>query len=165
VILNAKNVYISFMDTLHLEMKIRIAALARERLSPQLAEARQQLADLTSSSAEGGNSSAGEKYQTQRERVKQSQDIVDRQLARIQEMINQLEKIPTPAGSQVQEGALVKLPIGLVWVGVSLGKVLDEGKEYLLVSKDSPLFLAINGLKVHQSTLFRGKELVVEDVI
>ena len=146
-------------------MKIRIAAVARERLHSQLAEARQQLADLSSSSAEEGKSSAGDKYETQREMIKQSQDIVDRQLARIQEMINQLDKIPTQACSQVQEGALVKLPIGLIWVGVSLGKVVDEGKEYLLVSKDSPLFLAINGLKIHQSTLFRGKELVVEDVI
>ena len=153
------------MDKINLEVKIRIAALARERLYSQLAEARQQLADLSSSSAGEGKSSAGDKYETQREMIKQSQDIVDRQLARIQEMINHLEKIPTQPCTQVQEGALVKLPIGLVWVGVSLGKVVDEGKEYLLVSKDSPLFLAINGLKAHQSTLFRGKKLVVEDVI
>lgn len=153
------------MDTFNLEIKSRIAALAQEKLHSQLADIKQQLTDLGSSSAEEGKSSAGDKYETQREMIKQSQDILDQQLSRTKAMIHQLEKIPLKACDQVQEGALVKLHFGWVWVGVSLGKVIDEEKEYLLVSKDSPLLLAINGLKIHQSTLFRGKKLVIEDII
>lgn len=153
------------METITLEIKSRIAALAREKLHSQLVEIKQQLAELSSSSAEEGKSSAGDKYETQREMIRQSQDILDQQLMRTQTMTNQLDKIPIHACTQVQEGALVKLPLGLVWVGISLGKVVDQEKEYLLVSKDSPLFLAINGLKTNQSTYFRGKELTVEDII
>src|SRR5690606_22209516 len=162
---NRQNVYISFMDTLNLEMKARIAALAREKLYSHLAETRQQLADLSSSSAEEDKSSAGDKYETQREMIKQSQDILDRQLSRIQLMMRHLAQIPITEMHQVQEGALVQLPIGLVWVGISLGKITDEEQEYLLISTDSPLFVAIKGLKEQQSTSFRGKTLTVEQLI
>jgi hypothetical protein len=153
------------MDTINLETKTQIAALARKLLHSQLMETRQQLSELNSSGAEEGKSSAGDKYETQREMIKQSQEILDRQLSRIQAMINQLEKIPIEACSQVQEGALVKLPLGLVWVGVALGRIVDQNVEYLLVSKDSPLFIAIKGLKRTQSTLFRGKKMMIEEVI
>lgn len=148
-----------------MEVKIKIAALAREKLHSQLSEIKQQLAELTSSSAGEEKSSAGDKYETQREMIKQSQDILDQQLFRTQTMISQLEKIPLQAFDQVQEGALVKLPIGRVWIGVALGKVVDQEKEYLFISKDSPLYLAIRGLRTGESTLFRGNKLVVEEVI
>lgn len=153
------------MDSINLEVKIRIATLAQEKLCSQLAEIKHQLADLSYSSAGEGKSSAGDKYETQREMIRQSQDILDLQLSRTLSMISQLESIPMQALDQVQEGALVKLPLGLVWVGISLGKLVDDGNEYLLVSKDSPIFLAIKGLKTNQRTLFRGKELIIEDII
>lgn len=153
------------MDSINLEVKIRIATLAQEKLRSQLAEIKQQLADLSYSSAGEGKSSAGDKFETQREMIRQSQDILDLQLSRTLSMISQLESIPMQALDQVQEGALVKLPLGLVWVGISLGKLVDDGNEYLLVSKDSPIFLAIKGLKTNQRTLFRGKELIIEKII
>jgi hypothetical protein len=153
------------LDSIHMEVKIKIAALAREKLHSQLAEIKQQLADLSSSSAEEGKSSAGDKYETQREMIKQSQDILDQQLFRTQNMISQLEKIPLQTFDQVQEGALVKLRIGQVWFGVALGKIVDQETEYLLVSTDSPLYLAIRGLRTGESTFFRGNKLVVEAVI
>lgn len=152
------------MDTFNLEIKSRIAALAQEKLHSQLAEIKQQLADLSSSSAQEGKSSAGDKYETQREMIKQSQDILDQQLFRTQNMISQLEKIPLQTFDQVQEGALVKLSIGRVWIGVALGKVIDQENEYLLISKDSPLYLTIRGLKTGETALFRGNKLVVEEV-
>lgn len=153
------------MDKINLELKVKIAALAREKLHSQLAEIRQQLSELSSSSAEEEKSSAGDKYETQREMIKQSQLILDLQLSRTEAMINQLEKTPLQACDQVQEGALVKLPIGWIWIGVALGKIADLEREYLFISTDSPLFLAIKGLKSKQSTLFRGTEMIIEDVI
>jgi|SRR5690606_7938399 len=153
------------MNLINIDTKFRIIALARQRLTAELDEAKKQLADLSSSSAEEDKSSAGDKYETQREMIKQSQDILDRQLSRIQLMMRQLAQIPITEMHQVQEGALVQLPIGLVWVGISLGKITDEEQEYLLISTDSPLFVAIKGLKEQQSTSFRGKTLTVEQLI
>src|SRR5690606_35100405 len=158
-------VYISFMDTLNLEMKAIIAVLAQKKLYSHLAKTRQQLADLISFSAEEDNSSPGEQYETTRDMIHQSQNILERPLSITKLMHRQLAQIPITEMHQVQEGALVQLPIGLVWVGISLGKITDEEQEYLLISTDSPLFVAIKGLKEQQSTSFRGKTLTVEQLI
>lgn len=153
------------MDTINLETKSKIATLAQQQLHSQLAEIKQRLTDLSSSSAGEEKSSAGDKYETQREMIKQSQDILDQQASRIREMIHQLERVPLQACDKVREGALVKLPMGWIWVSVALGKVVDGDREYLLVSKDSPLFLAVRGLQVGESAVFRGKTVVVEEVV
>lgn len=153
------------MDTINLETKSKIATLAQQQLHSQLAEIKQQLTDLSSSSAGEEKSSAGDKYETQREMIKQSQDILDQQASRIREMIHQLERVPLQACDKVQEGVLVKLPIGWIWVSVALGKLADGDREYLLVSKDSPLFLAVKGLQVGESAVFRGKTVVVKEVV
>lgn len=153
------------MDTINLETKSKIATLAQQQLHSQLAEIKQQLTDLSSSSAGEEKSSAGDKYETQREMIKQSQDILDQQASRIREMIHQLERVPLQACDKVREGALVKLPMGWIWVSVALGKVVDGDREYLLVSKDSPLFLAVKGLQVGESAVFRGKTVVVKEVV
>jgi hypothetical protein len=65
----------------------------------------------------------------------------------------------------VQEGALLKLPIGWILVSVSLGKLEMDGKEYQFISKDSPLFLALKNKKIGENVLFRGIDLVVEGLI
>ncbi|HLW19632.1 MAG TPA: hypothetical protein VKX33_04880 [Cyclobacteriaceae bacterium] len=153
------------MDKLKYDIKTSLLEVARNKLQLQLGDIHKQLADLSSSSQGEGKSSAGDKYETQREMIKQSGDILDVQLSRVRTMINELEKIPCRVANHVEEGALVKLPIGLLWISVSLGKIIHEGTEYQLISKDSPLFLAIKGLKPGEGIVFRGKELIVEEII
>lgn len=153
------------MEKITMEEKERVLALAREKLQRQRSDIQEQLAALMASSVEEGKSSAGDKYETQREMIKQSRDILEVQLSRIQSMIHQLEAISVQACERVQEGALVKLPLGLIWVGISLGKVVDKEKEYQCISKDAPLFVAIKGLKAQERAMFRGKELIVEQVV
>src|SRR5690554_2103015 len=97
--------------------------------------------------------------------IKQSGDILDVQLSRVRLMTNQLANIPCQISDHVQEGAMVKLPIGWVWISVSLGEVIYQERKYQLISKDSPLFLAIKGLKAGESTMFRGRKLTVEEVV
>jgi len=153
------------MDTITLELKADVLALAREKLQQQLLDIKEQLVALQSSSEGEEKSSAGDKYETQREMIKQSRQILDVQLSRVQVMANQLNAVPLQALEYVQEGALVKLPIGWVWVSVSLGEVVCKGLKYQLISKDSPLFLAIKGLKKGGSMRFRGQTMTVEEVL
>lgn len=80
-------------------------------------------------------------------------------------MLNHLNRISSQALQSVQEGALIKLSIGCIWISVPLGKLEHEGREYQLVSKDSPLFMALKDLKAGESKLFRGKKLVVEGLV
>jgi len=153
------------MDTPSIDIKSDLLELARHKLQLQLEDIQKQLADLKSSSQEEGKSSAGDKYETQREMIKQSGDILDVQLSRVRSMIHQLENIPCRVSTYVEEGAVVKLSFGIIWISVSLGKIVHEEKEYQLISKDSPLFLSIKGLKTGECILFRGKKLIVEEVV
>ena len=153
------------MDKIDLDVKAKVWTLAREKLRLQRFDIKKQLADLGSSREGEAKSSAGDKYETQREMIKQSSDILDVQLSRLQLMDGQLDRIRLQAFEHVQEGALVKLSIGLVWISVSLGKIVCQEKEYQMISKDSPLFLAIQGLKAGESTVFRGKKIIIEEVV
>ncbi len=138
---------------------------AQQKVRSQINDIENQLSQLAQAGAEEGKSSAGDKYETQREMIKQSRDLLDIQLSRTQRMFEQLKHIPTQAQSSVQEGALLKLPIGWILVSVSLGKLEMDGKEYQFISKDSPLFLALKNKKIGENVLFRGIDLVVEGLI
>jgi hypothetical protein len=153
------------MNTHGREVKAALLKKAQEILQNQVKNIEYQLKQLFQAGAEEGKSSAGDKYETQREMIKQSCDQLDIQLARTQKMLEQLKHIPIQAQSSVQEGALFKLPNGWILVSVSLGKLEMEGQEYQLISKDSPLFLALQNKKIGESVLFRGKDLVVEGLV
>lgn len=153
------------MNKISVKAKSALMEEAREKLQLQIRQIEDQLGELIKAGAEEGKSSAGDKYETQREMIKQSRDLLDIQLYRTQMMLNQLKQISTRAQSSVQEGALIKLSIGYVWVCVSLGESVLEGEKYQLISKDSPLFLSLKNKKIGESVLFRGKNLVIEELI
>lgn len=153
------------MEKANLAVKAGLKQAAEQILHLQLADIKEQLTNLQAAGAGEGKSSAGDKYETQREMMKQSRDVLDRQASRITSMSNQLQGIPCHAHDQIQEGALVKLSIGWLWISVSLGKVVYEEKEYQLISNEAPLFIATKGMKTGESRLFRGKEMKVEKVL
>ena len=147
------------------EVKSALLKKAQEILQNQVKDIENQLKQLIQAGAEEGKSSAGDKYETQGEMIKQSRDLLDIQFSRTKSMLKQLKHIPTQDQSSVQEGALLKLSIGWILVSVSLGKLEMDGQEYQLISKDSPLFLALKNKKVGEKVSFRGKDLMVEGVV
>lgn len=153
------------MGAVNVQIKAALAEKAREKLLTQIRMIKDQLGELQEAGAGESKSSAGDKFETQREMIKQSRDMLDVQLARSQTMLKQLEGISSQAMDSVQEGALMQLSIGCLWISVPLGKLAHEGREYQLVSKDSPLFLALRDLKAGEGRLFRGKQLVVEGLV
>lgn len=147
-----------------MELKTGLKTLAQQTLQQKQADLERQLSNLQSAATEEGKSSAGDKYETQREMINQSRDILEAQVLQLRRMVSQLERIPCQHQEQVREGALVQLPIGTVWVSISLGKLQYEGKEFILISNESPLFGAIKGLSSQEDTVFRGKRLRIEQV-
>lgn len=147
------------------EVKPALLKKAQEILQNQVKEIEYQLKQLMQAGAEEGKSSAGDKYETQREMIKQSRDLLDIQLARTKRMLDHAKHIPTMEQSSVQEGALIKIPMGWILVSVSLGKVEMDGQEYHLISMESPLFSVLKDLKKGDSLSFRGKNIVVEELI
>lgn len=153
------------MNSISLHVKAVLLKKAQEKLQLQIQDIEDQLDELLKAGAEEGKSSAGDKYETQREMIKQSRDMLDEQMSRNKKMLNQLTKVPFQALQSVQEGALIKSSNGCFWISIPLGKLEHEGLDYQLISKESPLFLALKNLKTGESILFRGKKLVIEDLV
>lgn len=158
-------IYFEAMNAISLHVKAVLLEKAQEKLQLQIQDIEDQLDELLKAGAEEGKSSAGDKYETQREMIRQSRDMLDEQISRSIKMLNQLRRIPAQTQQSVQEGALIKLSNGCFWISVPLGKLEVEDREYQLVSKDSPLFMALKNLKAGESKLFRGKKVVIEGLV
>ncbi|GAB2992330.1 hypothetical protein [uncultured Cyclobacterium sp.] len=124
-----------------------------------------QLLALQEASNADTKSSMGDKYETGRESINQSRDLLEKQkvlLDRDEKIIAQTSVDPT---ATVSTGALVKVQLGWLWVAVSVGKVMHEGQEVQVVSADSPLVAALKGKRVGDKVAFRGRSTEILEVV
>nr|MBI1231694.1 hypothetical protein [Cytophagales bacterium] len=145
-------------------LKISLWAKAQETLVAQIKEVQYQLLELQEASDGEDKNSAGDKYEVGREIINQSRELLDKQLESYRRMQNLLKAVSMGDADKVQEGSLVKLPLGFIWVSVPLGKVEMDGVSYQLVSKDSPLIQALWDLKVGEYGTFRDKKIKIEAI-
>ncbi len=152
------------MKTINLELKSALAAKAKEILNSQINNIQLQFDELQSAGASESKSSAGDKYETQREMIKQTQVILNGQLSRSQAQLFQLNAVSLELREIVWEGALMQLSIGNIWVSISFGKIEMHNMEFQLISKNSPLFLALQNKKKGENVVFRGKKIAIMDL-
>ncbi|WP_158857702.1 hypothetical protein [Lunatibacter salilacus] len=145
-------------------LKISLWTKAQETLVTHIKEVQYQLLELQEASDGEDKNSAGDKYEVGREIINQSRELLDKQLESYRKMQHLLKTVSMSDADKVQEGSLVKLPLGYIWVSVPLGKIELEGVSYQLVSKDSPLIQALWELKAGESGTFRDKKMKVEEV-
>lgn len=146
------------------DIKTRLRNHALAQLNETLEDILKQLSELKEASDGEEKNPAGDKYESGRESIHQSQSVLDRQYASLKDMQRLLKEVPVQPTSSVQEGALLHLPLGLVWVSAPAGKVVMEGVDYQLVSKDSPLVTALWGKRAGESVEFRGKRITLKHV-
>ncbi|PSL07594.1 hypothetical protein [Cecembia rubra] len=147
------------------DIKQQLFIAAQDLMKKQIQDLQKQLADLQESSESEEKSSAGDKYETHQEMLNQSRDMLEKSLSKSKMLLGQLNAVPVKGTDTVQEGALVKLPIGTLWISIPLGKVSLNGSDYQLVSKDSPLVTALWNLKKGDSYEFRGKKEAIIQII
>jgi hypothetical protein len=148
-----------------LDIKTQLRNHALAQLTDTLNDILKQLGELREASDGEEKNPAGDKYESGRESIHQSQTLLDKQYASLTQMQRQLKEVPVQPVATVQDGALLKLPIGNIWVSVPVGKVEFGGDVYQLVSKDSPLVEALWGMKAGESVDFRGRKVTLQEVI
>ena len=145
--------------------KSALLAKAQEMLRDQIKDIQRQLAELQESSEVEEKSSAGDKFETHQEMLHQTRDILEKRLSSSRVMLAQLNAVPVKELQKVDEGALIQVAMGNIWVSIPMGKVVLDGVDYQLVSRDSPLITALWDLKKGQSADFRGKQIEVKDLV
>jgi hypothetical protein len=153
------------MSDTNVPLKEGLLATAQQFLKDQIVDIQKQLSDLQESSEVEEKSSAGDKYETHQEMLNQSRDILQKRLSSSKTMLSQVNAVTVKQLSSIEEGALFEVPMGNIWVSVALGKIAYAGKDYQLVSQDSPLVQALWGKKKGDTVDFRGRPILLKDVI
>ncbi|MFD2033717.1 hypothetical protein ACFSKL_02890 [Belliella marina] len=163
--MNKKFDYFCAMINATDQIKPALLARSQEILRDQIQDIQQQLTNLQQSSEIEEKSSAGDKYETHQEMLNQNRDILQKRLSSTKVMLNQINAVPVKQINTVEEGALIEVPMGKIWVSVAMGKVNLDGIDYQLVSKESPLITALWGLKEGEISEFRGNKIKISQIL
>jgi transcription elongation GreA/GreB family factor len=110
-------------------------------------------------------SSAGDKYETGVEMLKQEQNKVFTQLQQALQMQAVLSKIKPIQANRVALGALVRTSDKTFFISVSLGKVAFLGSEVFCLSMDAPICKILLNKNQGDQVVFNGKEIQILEVI
>lgn len=147
------------------QYKEQLFEAAKQKLALQIEDIEDQLNSLAEDGESEEKSSAGDKYETQMEMLKQSQNMLIEQLGRAKQMLKVLKSVPLNEMYQVQEGSLLSIRgMDKIWVSVPLGKLVIEENSYQLVSSKSPLCQALWGKKTGDKIDFNGRTIMIEGI-
>lgn len=117
------------------------------------------------SASEDTKSSAGDKFETGREMLKQEINKHNTQLAKTTEMRQQLQALhPEQVSEKIALGSLVLTNEGYYYLSVSLGKIEIEKTGYFLLTLASPLGKALLHREKGEEVLFMARKIVIKEV-
>lgn len=114
---------------------------------------------LESSMKDETKSSAGDKYETSREMLKQEMEKLATQLQEVirqRQLLQQLNVVHE--AEVVQQGAVVLCNKGNFYIAAGLGQLAADGLKFIAVSAVSPLAQKMMGLKQGDKFIFNAQE-------
>lgn len=122
-----------------------------------------ELASLDEAAARETKSSAGDKYETAREMIAQSRNVIGRALGEAEAGLSALDRMAAApaAGATVGFGSLVETSQGWCLVGASLGMIAWEGEDVKTLTLASPLGQVLKGKSAGDKVPWRGGELAI----
>jgi FtsZ-binding cell division protein ZapB len=136
-----------------------------QNLQMEVEELDRQLKLLQESDDGEEKSSAGDKYETQREMNQQSRSLLQNRLQIAISRIQYLHGIAIKNQEKVEPHALIQLNTGIFWITFGLGKIDVDGQSVHLISMDSPLYLELKDKKTSETFLFRGQKISILEVV
>lgn len=126
----------------------------------------EELTSLNLSISEDTKSSAGDKYETGREMIRQEIGKVQKQHHQTKIFKQQIQQFfeQEKSSSQVNEGSLLQYGGDWLFISVSLGQVKVNDEKVFLLSKASPLGQALLGKNKLDQVNFRGKTKQIEEL-
>ncbi len=114
-----------------------------------------QLAHLKEAVSEDTKSSAGDKYETGREMVRQEMDKSENMLADYRQQLEVLQLIsPLDVHHKIQKGTLVYTSKMIFYLAGSFGKMDFDGQEVFVMSVKAPLAQQLLGKKQGDEVVF-----------
>ena len=109
-------------------------------------------------------SSMGDKYETSREMLQQEINMLEKQLAEINQQHQVLKKIRILQSTNVNLGAVVEFELGVFFVAAGIGEIKVDNNSIMTISINSPLATAMLGKKKGESFIMNTKKYTIKDV-
>ena len=146
--------------------KPSILFAVRERLEHQISQLSMEIASIAIEMSNESKSSAGDKFETAREMMKQSSDRLTNHLYTLNSQLNAvLEMSNSKSSSLVKFGSLVETNHGWFLFGVSLGKIIVEQNSIFLLSLNSPIGKTFLNRKGGDSFSFMDKSYSIKSIL
>ena len=91
------------------------------------------------------------------------QEKLSKQLSELKTQKNDLEKIIINSSTAIGIGSLIETNKGLFFIAVSIGKIIIEAKEIIVISTQSPLGVKFLNLKEKDFEL-NGKDYLIKSI-
>ncbi|MEM7658992.1 MAG: 3-oxoacyl-ACP synthase [Bacteroidota bacterium] len=115
--------------------------------------------------SEDTKSSAGDKFETGREMIKQRINQLSQQLSQQEVMAHQIERLdPQQTHSQAQAGSLVQTSEGTYYLAAPVGKLSVLDRKVFVLSLASPIGQLLLGKKEGEEIQFRGRRIVIDSL-
>lgn len=124
-----------------------------------------ELYDLKRDQNNQSKSSAGDKYETDREMAKQAEEKILERLTYNRQQMLQLQNLKSlPKREEITVGSLVKTKQASFFFGISKGKMNIQGSPIFMVSLNSPIGKAFQGKKAGTEVLFRNENYQIQSI-
>lgn len=147
-------------------LKQRLHEQCLQLVAEKVSSIQQAMELLEGSMKDETKSSAGDKYETGREMLKQEMEKLAVQMQQVikqQQLLQQLN--PAQEAAEVQQGALVMCDKGNFYVSAGLGQLVTKEKKFVSISPVSPLAQKMMGLKQGDKFIFNAQEYTLLHIL
>lgn len=139
-------------------LKQKLYAACEASLERRLSDVKAALAEAQEAANQETKSSAGDKHETGRAMMQLETEKLSHQLKEILNEQQTLKMIrPEHINQVVDKGALVITNHLKLYIAISAGRLIIEGKEFYAISINTPLGLALKEKKAGESVTFQNK--------
>ena len=120
---------------------------------------------LSIDSTDSGKGSAGDKHEVGIAMAQIEIGKLDQQIALAQQQLADLQKLdPSVPLDQMLVGSLFEINQNWYYCSVPFGQIQFDDMTIFCMSSDAPLFQALKGKKVQDSTLFNGRDWKINKI-
>ncbi len=140
--------------------------LCLQTISEKVELCRDMLERIDEGSKDDTKSSAGDKFETSREMMKQEAEKISSQLSILSDQKKVLSQIdPEQSDDVISLGSYVMSDKGNYYITIPLGKLNHDGTLFYAISDQSPMARALLGKSVNDVALVNGREILVIEIV
>lgn len=145
-----------------LELKSELLLQYITSIEVQLDDWQAEIIDIKAGIAEDSKSSAGDKFETSRERATQTLRQLESQIQKKKvQLTNLLEQKSRKAAKKIGTACLVHSNMGYFFIAANTPNIEMDGIKIQVISPGSPFFSAIKDKQVNDQISFRGQEIQI----